>query len=116
MLGRGRLVADTSVRELIAGASASTVLVRSPEVHRLRAALSGPEVTVSSTQADLLEVTGLTAAQIGDTARDLGISLHELTPQQASLEEAFMSMTRDDVEYHAHLSPSGPAREEGAAA
>jgi ABC-2 type transport system ATP-binding protein len=61
-------------------------------------------VTVSSTESDLLEVSGLSPAQIGDTARDLGIALHELTPQRASLEEAFMEMTRDDVEYHGHLA------------
>jgi ABC-2 type transport system ATP-binding protein len=104
VVGRGRLIADTSVEELIRSASASTVLVRSPEAQRLRAALAGPDVTVSSTQADVLEVTGLTAARIGDTARDLGVAVHELTPQQASLEEAFMAMTRDDVEYHGSLT------------
>ena len=54
-----------------------------------------------------IEVTGLTAAQIGDAARDLGIALHELTPQQASLEEAFMDMTRDEVEFHTHIRISG---------
>ena len=57
---------------------------------RCAAALAGPDVTVSSTEADVLDVTGLTAAQIGDTAREPGLALHELTPQRASLEEAFM--------------------------
>ncbi|MGN6089192.1 MAG: hypothetical protein ACTHNT_07875 [Actinomycetales bacterium] len=107
VLGRGRLVADTSVQELITSASASTVLVRSPEATRLRAALDGPDVTISTTDEDVLEVTGLTAAAIGDTARDLGVALHELTPRQASLEEAFMSMTSGDVEYHARLTAAG---------
>ncbi|MGN6688019.1 MAG: ABC transporter ATP-binding protein [Actinomycetales bacterium] len=107
VLGRGRLVADTSVQELITSASASTVLVRSPEAARLRAALDGPDVTISTTDEDVLEVTGLTAAAIGDTARDLGVALHELTPRQASLEEAFMSMTSGDVEYHARLTTAG---------
>jgi ABC-2 type transport system ATP-binding protein len=86
VVGRGRLIADTSVDELISGASVSTVLVRSPEAQRLRDALAGPDVTVSSAESGLLEVTGLDAAQIGDVARDLGIALHELTPQRASLE------------------------------
>src|SRR5436189_108023 len=103
IIGRGRLIADTTVEELVRGASTTTVLVRSPEAQRLRAALAGPDVTVSSTEADVLEVVGLTAAQIGDSARDLGVAVHELTPQHASLEEAFMTMTRDDVEYHSHL-------------
>jgi ABC-2 type transport system ATP-binding protein len=111
VVGRGRLIADTSVGELISGASVSTVRVRSPEAQRLRSALGGPDVTVSSTEDEVLEVTGLSAAHIGDVARDLGIAVHELSPQHASLEEAFMTMTRDDVEYHAHLAttqPEGP--------
>ena len=78
--------------------------MRSPDAAALRSALVGADVTVSSTEADVLHVTGLSAAQIGDTARGLGVALHELTPQMASLEEAFMTMTRDDVEYHGHLA------------
>src|SRR5947209_6058858 len=109
VVGRGRLIADTSVEELIRGASVSTVLVRSAEAPRLRAALAGPDVTVSSTQADVLDVTGLPAARIGDTARDLGVAVHELTPQRASLEEAFMEMTKDDVEYQSHVGTAGHA-------
>jgi len=104
VVGRGRLIADTSVEALINEASADTVLVRSPDAAQLRTALAGPDVTVSSTEADVLHVTGLSAAQIGDTARRLGVALHELTPQMASLEEAFMTMTRDDVEYHGHVA------------
>jgi ABC-2 type transport system ATP-binding protein len=104
VVGRGRLIADTSVEELVRDAGTTRVLVRSPDAQRLRSALAGPDVTVSSTQADVLEVTGLPAARIGDAARDLGIALHELTPQQASLEEAFMTMTRDDVEYSARTT------------
>jgi ABC-2 type transport system ATP-binding protein len=104
VVGRGRLIADMSVEELTHGASVNTVLVRTPDAAQLRAALAAPDVTVSSGEDDVLEVTGLTAAQIGDTARDLHLALHELTPQRASLEEAFMTMTRDDVEYHGHLA------------
>jgi ABC-2 type transport system ATP-binding protein len=108
VVGRGRLIADTSVEELVRDAGTTRVLVRSPDAQRLRAALAGPDVTVSSTQADVLEVTGLPAARIGDAARDLGIALHGLTPQQASLEEAFMTMTRDDVEYSARTTAAEP--------
>jgi ABC-2 type transport system ATP-binding protein len=104
VVGRGRLIADTSVEELTHSASVNTVVVRSPDAAQLRAALAAPDVTVSSSEDGVLEVTGLTAAQIGDTARDLRLALHELTPQRASLEEAFMTMTRDDVEYHGHLA------------
>jgi ABC-2 type transport system ATP-binding protein len=104
VVGRGRLIADTTVEAIIHEASANTVLVRSPDAAQLRAALVGADVTVSSNEADVLHVTGLSAAQIGDAARGLGVALHELTPQMASLEEAFMTMTRDDVEYHGHLA------------
>jgi ABC-2 type transport system ATP-binding protein len=108
VVGRGRLIADTSIGELISSASGSSVLVRSPEARRLRAALAGPDVTVAGRDDDVLHVTGLTAARIGDVARDLGVALHELTPQQASLEEAFMTMTRDDVEYSARTTAAEP--------
>jgi ABC-2 type transport system ATP-binding protein len=101
VVGRGRLMADTSVADLIASASATVVTVRTPQAAQLGRALAGPDVTVTSTASDLLEVTGVAAAQIGEVARDLGLALHELTPQQVSLEEAFMDMTRDEVEYHA---------------
>lgn len=106
VVGRGRLMADMSMAELIASASTNVVTVRSPQASELRAALVGPDVTVSSVEPELLEVTGLSAAQIGQTARDLGVVLHELIAQRASLEEAFMDMTRDEVEYHSATSPS----------
>ncbi len=101
VVGRGRLIADMSVDELIRSASTNIVAVRSPEATQLRDALAGPDVTVTTSEPGQLEVTGLTAAQIGDAARDRGLAVHELTPRQASLEEAFMDMTRDSVEYHA---------------
>jgi ABC-2 type transport system ATP-binding protein len=101
VLGRGRLMADMPMSELIAQASSSVVLVRSPQAAALAEGLVGADIAASVTEDQTLEVTGLTAAQIGDRARDLGISLHGLAPRQASLEQAFMDMTRDQVEYHA---------------
>jgi ABC-2 type transport system ATP-binding protein len=100
VVGRGRLMADMSMSELIARASTNVVSVRSPQSGELAAALDGPDVTMTPIDGGI-EVTGLTAAQIGERARDLGIALHELTPRQASLEEAFMDMTRDEIEFHA---------------
>jgi ABC-2 type transport system ATP-binding protein len=111
VVGRGRLIADTTVSELIRNASTDVVLVRSPEATQLRQLLVGRDVTVSSSERDVLEVTGLSAAQIGTVARDAGIVLYGLTEQQASLEEAFMTMTRDAVEYQ-----TAPAATEGVAA
>jgi ABC-2 type transport system ATP-binding protein len=101
VVGRGRLMADMPMADLIARASTNVVTVRTPQSAELAAGLAGPDVVVSSTERGLLEVTGLSAAQIGERARDLGVALHELAPQQASLEEAFMDMTRDEVEFHA---------------
>jgi ABC-2 type transport system ATP-binding protein len=106
VVGRGRLMADMPMSQLIAEASSNAVVVRSPRAAALAKAFVGADITVSTPEPDTLEVTGLTAAQIGDRARDLGISLHGLAPKKASLEEAFMEMTRDEVEYHAH-TPNG---------
>ncbi len=100
VIGRGRLIADTSVAEFTRRASKNLVLVRSPQAEELRDAVAGPDVTVVVRAPGLLEVSGLTAAQIGEAAAASSLVLHELTPQQASLEEAFMELTRDDVEYH----------------
>jgi ABC-2 type transport system ATP-binding protein len=104
VIGRGRLVADTSVEAFTQRASKKLVTVRSPQAEELRDALAGPDVRVALLDRELLEVSGLTAATIGETAAERGLVLHELTPQQASLEEAFMELTRDDLEYRA----SGP--------
>jgi ABC-2 type transport system ATP-binding protein len=103
VIGRGKLIADTSVDEFVARASQKIVLVRSPEIEPLRAALSGPGVTFVAADRGALEVHGLTAEQIGDAAAAAGIALHELTPHQASLEEAFMDITRDELEFASEL-------------
>jgi len=103
VIGRGRLIADTSVEDFVRRASKNVVRVRSPQATQLRDALLGPEVSVTEVEPGVIEVTGLTAAQIGDTAADHSLRLHELTPQQASLEEAFMELTRDDIEFRASI-------------
>jgi ABC-2 type transport system ATP-binding protein len=106
VVGRGRLIADTSVEDFLRHASGNVVRVRSPQADDLRARLAaGPDVSVEAVEPGLLEVTGLTAAQIGNAAAEHGIALHELTPQQVSLEEAFMDLTRDDVEFRTHVEP-----------
>ena len=104
VIGRGKLIADTSVDDFVARASAKVVLVRSPALDRLRAVLEGPDVTFEGAERGVQEVHGLTAEQIGDAAAAHGIAIHELTPQQASLEEAFMSLTRSELEF---ASPDG---------
>jgi ABC-2 type transport system ATP-binding protein len=101
VIGRGRLIADTSVADFVAGASKQLVHVRSPQGEDLRRLLGGPGVDVTSLEAGLLEVRGLTAEQIGESAAANQIVLHELTPHQASLEEAFMVLTHEETEFKA---------------
>jgi ABC-2 type transport system ATP-binding protein len=103
VIGRGRLIADVPVGEFIQGAGRNVVRVRSPQAAELRDLLVGPDVTVTAADDGALEVSGLTAEQIGDLAAERHLTLHELTHQQASLEEAFMELTRGDLEYHAEL-------------
>jgi ABC-2 type transport system ATP-binding protein len=100
IVGRGRLIADVSVAELTRG-TRNCVRVRSPQAATLRAALAGPDVTVTTAEAGVLDVEGLGAETIGQIARARGITLSELSTRTASLEEAFMELTHDDVEYRA---------------
>ena len=100
VIGRGRLIADTSMDEFIAGSSRNLVRVRTTDPHALAALLQGPEVSVVTGAGDALEVGGLSTDQIGLAAGRAGITLLELTAQQTSLEEAFMDLTKDDVEFH----------------
>jgi len=101
VIGRGRKIADTSTSEFLSAASGKVVRVRSPQANELRALLVKPDVTVEVLEPGYLEVHGLTAAQVGDAAAVAGLALHELTPQQVSLEEAFMNLTREDIEFKA---------------
>ncbi|MCA2217438.1 ATP-binding cassette domain-containing protein [Jidongwangia harbinensis] len=99
VVGRGRLIADMSVAGFIDQAAGDVVRVRSPRAAQLHELITGPGVTVTSTERGAFEVTGLEADQIGECAAAAGITLHELSVQKPSLEEAFMELTRDAVEY-----------------
>ncbi len=105
VIGRGRLIADASVEEFVRRASRDVVLVRSPESTRLAEALAGDGVVVTGLDDGRLEIAGLSAEQIGDVALEHRVALYELTTQQASLEEAFMDLTRDDLEFKASFAP-----------
>jgi ABC-2 type transport system ATP-binding protein len=101
VIGKGRLIADTSVEEFVAQASAGApVSVATPRAGELRAALERAGATIDSASGDRLVVRGIPAAQIGEIALDQGVALHELTTQQLSLEDAFMQLTRSSVEFH----------------
>ncbi|MFE5030332.1 ABC transporter ATP-binding protein [Streptomyces sp. NPDC056683] len=109
VIGQGRLLADTSMADFIRTNSRSYVRVRSPQRERLLDVLHGAGITVVETGTGALEAEGGKAEPIGELAAQNGIVLHELSIQQASLEEAFMQLTAESVEYHAHAdSPPVP--------
>jgi ABC-2 type transport system ATP-binding protein len=101
IVGRGRLLADTNVADLIRKYGGDTVKVSSADPARLREVLAGPgvEITGRAGSEELL-VAGLSPRMIGLAADRCGIALFELTPKTISLEEAFLDLTKDEVEYH----------------
>jgi ABC-2 type transport system ATP-binding protein len=101
VVGRGRLLADTTVRDLVREAGGDTVKVATNDPAWLREVLAGPGVEITGrVGSEELQVTGMTAREIGLKAAEHGIALFELTSKAVSLEEAFMELTRDAVEYH----------------
>jgi ABC-2 type transport system ATP-binding protein len=99
VVGRGRLIADTTEEEFVARASGNFITVRTPEAGRLRDLLLGPDVTITSEEPDVLHVQGLTEEQIGTAAWRAQVPVFELALHQASLEQAFMQITEGSVEY-----------------
>jgi ABC-2 type transport system ATP-binding protein len=101
IVGRGRLLADTTVQDLVRDAGGDAVKVATADPSRLREALAGPGVEITGRAgSEELWVTGMSARAIGLTAAEHGIALFELAAKTVSLEEAFMELTRDAVEYH----------------
>jgi ABC-2 type transport system ATP-binding protein len=100
VVGRGKLVASGSVAEVIRGASGGVVVVRAREAERLASVLAGDGRHIERLGPDTLQVSGMDSETVGLLAAREGIALIELTPQQATLEEAFMEITRDAVEFH----------------
>ncbi|WP_028813189.1 ABC transporter ATP-binding protein [Streptomyces flavidovirens] len=108
VIGQGRLLADTSMAGFIRENSRSYVRLRSPEQERLRDVMHEAGITAVSAANGSLEVDGVTSEQLGELAARHQLVLHELSPQQASLEEAFMRLTAESVEYHAHSDGDRP--------
>lgn len=102
VIGRGRLIAGTTVDDFIASNTEATVLVRSLGADRLADVLRAGGAGVRLREDGALLVTGIDAPRIGDVALGEGVALHELSPVQASLEEVFMELTSDMVDYHGH--------------
>jgi ABC-2 type transport system ATP-binding protein len=108
VIGRGRLIADAGVEEFIAGTARNTVRVRTTDPDALASLLRAPDVTIARDGDGALTVSGLTTDRVGTVAGAAGITLLELTARQASLEEAFIDMTSDAVEYRA--PDTGPVK------
>ena len=104
VVGKGRLIADCSVAELTQQAAHDLVTVSSEDNARLRSLLAADSVTVESNTDGMLEVSGLTAEEIGRIAATAGLALTRLTPREATLEEAFMSVTRSSLDYIATIN------------
>ncbi|GAD83479.1 putative ABC transporter ATP-binding protein [Nocardia asteroides NBRC 15531] len=100
VIGRGRLIADTTTKDFIDRASEQSVRVRSPQLDQLRSLLTSHGMTVREEGDAALIVAGVTSDEVGKVAGTNNVTLYELAPQQASLEEAFMRMTGGAVEYH----------------
>jgi ABC-2 type transport system ATP-binding protein len=108
VIGRGKLIADCTMREFIAQSSGTSVRVRTPSTDQLVLAVTAKGATASTDDDGAVEVRGMSTEQIGDLAFSEGIRLHELTAVRASLEEAFMELTADSVEYRADVPGQRP--------
>jgi ABC-2 type transport system ATP-binding protein len=104
VVGKGRLIADESVSDVIGRSSLNSVLVRTPDARRLTELVTTAGGTVRQEPDHALSVTGLDAPQIGDLAAGAAIPLHELSPKTASLEAAFMELTADSVDFRAEVA------------
>jgi ABC-2 type transport system ATP-binding protein len=110
VIGRGRLITQITVEDLIAQSSQRFVRVRSPEIAKLRDALEREGMAIVLEEDGSLSVRGADEVAIGEIAGRIPVVLHELSPQAASLEEAFMELTEDSVEYHGeNAAVTGPA-------
>lgn len=99
VIGRGRIIADAPVSDIVNGAQRVSVRVRSPHAANLAALLVGDGISVSTEEPELLVVNGVPAPRIGELAAARGLVLHELTPVVSTLEEAYMALTAGEVEY-----------------
>jgi ABC-2 type transport system ATP-binding protein len=102
VIGRGTLIAETSVEEFAARHQAETIRVVTPTPQLMVSALSRAGVRPSVAEDGAIVVAGMPSARVGEVAAEASLTLHELTPQRASLEDAFMELTSDAVEYRSH--------------
>ena len=110
IIGRGRLIADTTIEDLLDGASGNHLRVRSPEAGELARLLAAQGAGVVRQGGDALRITGATSDAVGEIARSNGLTLRELSAHQVSLEDRYMELTNSSVDYRAAGDARAPAR------
>ena len=115
VIGRGRIIADAPIQDIVNGTGQNRTRVRTDQPEQLVRLLAGTGVSVEVQDNELLEVKGLEPRRIARTALENQVMIYELTPLQASLEEAYMELTKDEVEYHSLITTgaSAPAQAGG---
>jgi ABC-2 type transport system ATP-binding protein len=111
IIGRGRLIAQTAMADFLSGCPGNFVRVRSPQSSTLATLLEARGVTVTRQAGDALRITGITGAAVGELARVNGLALQELSEHQASLEDRYMELTSDSVDYRTTGDALAPARD-----
>ncbi len=111
---QGRLLADDSVEAAIGGSGQNSVHVRSPQAEQLATLLASRGATATITTPGQLSITGSSTDDIGDIAAANAITIHELSFHPVSLEEAFMELTHDTVQYRTKNQPTGTIEESAA--
>jgi ABC-2 type transport system ATP-binding protein len=108
VIGRGRILAEGAIGDIISGATSSAVRVRTRQAELLAATVAGPGVVISAPVDGVIEIAGMTAEQVALAASAAGVVLHEITSLTGSLEEAYLALTAGEVEYRSSNSaPTG---------
>jgi ABC-2 type transport system ATP-binding protein len=110
IIGRGRLIAQTTMADFLDGGSGGSVRARSPQAGTLAAALRGAGAAIASQDGDILTVTGVSSDTVGELARANRVTLLELSAQQASLEDRYLELTKDSADYTTTAGALAPAR------
>lgn len=111
VIGRGRIIADAPMAQVLAGSRQAVTLVRTSAASELSALLVGNGVKVDQNEPETLKVSGMDSRRIAELALEQQILIYELTPQTTSLEEAYFELTRDEVEYHSRVTDGGTVQQ-----
>ncbi|MGM7699043.1 ABC transporter ATP-binding protein [Microbacterium sp. A84] len=110
VMGRGQILADGPIREVVADSTQSVVRVRTRDIRRLTTLLTLPDITVTPTPDGAAEITGLSAELVADAASAAGIVLHEIVTVEGSLEDAYLALTAEAIEYRSTTTGNGTSR------